>query len=124
MTKEKLKSAIIKKFGKLSIFARCAGIDRYDLQLFFNRNEIPKAEAKEMATKIRLTAVNSDMGGTVETSKVDRLKQAITDCGGVYAFCREHPEFPQRRVYDLFKSENRKRTSKLLKSLFDHFKIE
>lgn len=124
MTKDTVKNAIKKKFGKFSAFARATGLDRYELQKTFARKEVPKDELKKLHELCRTTDVATS-GGTVDPEKIERLKKAIDTYGGAYKFCKDHPQFKERQVYNLLKNlDERTNESELLMHLFKHFEIE
>jgi hypothetical protein len=122
MTKEQVKKQIKKKFKTLSNFARCAGIDRTRLQVIFARDTRPtKEEIQALADQCKTTEYR-ETGNLVDHEKVEALRGHIEAAGGVYRFGKDNPQFPTESIY-LILNGTRKRHSKLVQSLFDHFKI-
>ncbi len=120
MTKEKVKEAIVNKFGTLSNFARVTGTDRYRWQKLLSR-QATQDELRELHGLVKGTT--KSISGTVDPEKVELVREAIRAYGSIYKFCKDYPEFPQRQIYNLFESD-RMRQSELLDRLFEHFKIE
>lgn len=119
---EPLLPRIKEKFGSLSNFARASKRPRYDLQLIFARKFIPK-ETLEDLEKLYNELDGDPVGNVITEEQLDKFKTKIDAVGGVYQFCKANPEFSQRQVYEVY-SGNRLRISKLVKKLFQHFKIK
>jgi len=120
MEKEELKQKIRDKFGTLSNFARCAGMDRYELQKQLVRPDLAAKEITRLHGICRSTkAKESD----IRVEQLETLKVKISGIGGVDVFCSEHPSFSRASVFQII-SGRRKVMSKGVRKLFDHFQIE
>jgi len=128
MDKFKLKDRIKEKFGTLSNFSRLAGIDRTALQIVFDKNTKPTKEELQKLNAACKSIKAVQTGNVIDPKKLERLRAAIDECGGVYKFCRDNPGdevtpgYDENQIYPLL-SGKRKRNSDLLKRLYDHFGI-
>lgn len=100
MTTEAVKKRIQKKHGTISAFARVANIDRYDLQKMFARKALTKEEQKTILDKLQETSPEA-VG--IPPEKLELLRSKLQEAGGVYKFCKDHPEFEKRHVYRAYK---------------------
>lgn len=123
MTKDALKEKIKKKFGTISNFSRVAGLDRYRLQIVFNKNTKPTKEELEAIHQACKDNKAKETGDLIDPGKLEQLKARMTEYGGVYKFCKDYPNYQYDPIYKLI-SGKKKRNSDLVKRLFDHFEIQ
>lgn len=117
-----IKKQIKKKFGTISKFAELTGIDRYELQKKFAREDLDDADARILSgLAISVKIVPTD--GEIHPEKLERLKTALNAFGGVLKFTEENQGFSRDSVNQIL-AGRRKRISPVVQQLFDFFKIE
>lgn len=121
MKVEKIKKLIKEKFGTMSKFAILAGIDRMELQKDFNTRTMDADTVTTYLHKIDVTELQA-LDGEISPEKLERLREALNDVGGVLAFVEANPKFSIHSVYQVLNGR-RKRMTPLVKSLFEHFLI-
>lgn len=122
MTKEQLKKSIKKKFGTLSNFCRCSGMDRTKLQILLARDTRPSQEELEAVAGLCKDTQAKDTIG-IDWDKMALVFQRIDEYGGIVKFCKDHEQFPINALYVL-KNKKYKRHSRLVQALYDHFQIQ
>lgn len=122
MNVEAFKTKCKKKFGSLSNFARATKRKRYDLQILLAKKIIPVDEAEQLESDYERFD-GSPVGNVISEEQLALLKKKIEAAGGVYQFCKDNEDFSQRQVYEVV-SGNRVRISRLVKKLFQHFRIK
>lgn len=122
MSPSVLKDRITRKFGTLSNFSRLAGIDRYELQKKFSRRSLDPSDLAMLEGKAR-TLTPSKGKGDIAPKKLNELKRAVREYGGVLKFTTDNPGFSRDSVNQIL-AGRRKRISPVVKSLFESFKIE
>lgn len=122
MNVKAFKKKVKTKFGSLSNFARAANRKRYDLQILLAKKHIAKEDEESLERDFEKYD-GDPVGNVITEDQLNELKSKINDAGGVYQFCKDNPDFSQRQVYEVVNG-NRTRLSKLVKKLFQHFKIE
>jgi hypothetical protein len=121
LTNDNVHKAIIRKFGKVSKFARLARLNRYDLQKLFSRKNNTQNELGRITHLVEVTRVRPQ-DGDLTPAKAKRLATALKQAGGVIKFCRDNPQFAEQTVFQVL-SGRRKRMTPKVKELFDYFKI-
>ena len=121
-----LKAEIKKKFGTLSNFSRIADPDnaaefRQRLQIMF-AVVTPDAEFMANVTNFVAQASMGLPGGPIDAEKLELLKTKINDAGGPANFCTANTQFDFFPVYQIL-SGKRKRMTKTVQDLFDHFQL-
>ncbi len=122
MSPSVLKDKITRKFGTLSNFSRLAGIDRYELQKKFARRSLDPADTKKIEDLTRTLTPHKGKGD-IAPKKLNELKRAVREYGGVLKFVTDNPDFSRDSVNQIL-AGRRKRISPVVKSLFESFKIE
>jgi len=121
MTVQQVKKRMKDKFGQYSVFARLAGLDRYELQRdFLEAHRVDKSVIKAMAELVEKTGAPKD---EISPEKIEELRKALVNAGGVVKFCRENTGFAEQSVFKILAGKRKRLTGKV-KDLFDHFKIE
>jgi len=122
ITKETVREEIKGKFGKYSRFAALAKYDPYELQKLFARKDDDQDELRKVSRLCRDTEV-MNTPDEISDGQIKKLANALKKVGGVITFCREHPEFPEKSVYQIL-SGRRKRITEKVQELLDYFKIK
>lgn len=125
-TKGWIKGKIKEKFGSMSVFARKAGIDRYELQKMFARKELTDLQTANLITALARTD-DLPEADQITPEQVERLRNEIMCMGGVHSFSEfaktEGHDFPVTSIYQVLDGK-RKKMAGLAKRLFEYFEIK
>jgi hypothetical protein len=121
MTRDTVKTEIIKAFGSYSEFCRLGDVNRYEFQKYVAAKKVMKHDTARYAA-ILATLKQKQPTLTKLPQKLESLKKAINALGGVQEFCRQNPVFKPARVYGALQGRTDGFKSITLK-LLKHFGI-
>lgn len=112
-----VKTAIQKKFGSISRFAKLSGMDRYKLQILFSVKHPDEKKLREVMQVCRQTE-NLSLPGEMSDQLIELISSRIAQKGGPYKFCKDNPEFSCRWIRKIVNGQA-KRSSKVIDALMD-----
>lgn len=108
MTKVTLRQKVNRKFGSWHNFARLVGLD------------LLKGKTPQEIDRIVDALPRSPGAGALTKAKIEGLRRALNEAGGVAAFCEANQEYSESSLWQILQGR-RKRMSPVIVRLLTHF---